>query len=454
MWLCVSRCPLLVQLHLSRQQVAYRSFLVASQHLQGNRLHIRSLNCHVWNSGVRWWCSTAWSAEITSRNVLLCSVGQRKHLRQHRLPARTLVSSGQQLPSLPSTEELLKKHGCLRRAFKSRIKNKYILDQALAAVVVDHLGDLSENKQWIFELNPGPGVVTRELLAAGASRILILENDRVFLPYSMALAKHVGERVHVKYADFFRIDPMGDGIVKQPAISSVELFNNVQPAHWREEVIVRVVGMLSQEKEKTHLRHLCYRVLERSSLFEYGRMELNLFITEKVYNMITAPAGVDLVAYESTAILCQVCFDIQLLLKEPNSRFLPVQVKGQTNYKHKANADRFVNDHMCLVRLTPKDGLFDHGLTPQNGSQFIFLVRQLMAKPRAKLADRMEIWVPGSLDILSDLGLRPDMRAGDLSPPQFMKLFLLLLQNGSFHNTWWEEEAYEQIHSINNRTAA
>jgi len=63
------------------------------------------------------------------------------------------------------------------------------------------------------------------------------------------------------------------------------------------------------------------------------------------------------------------------------------------------------------------------------------------------------IWVPGSLNILSDLGLRPDMRAGDLSPGQFMKLFLLLLKNGSFHNTWWEDEAYEQIHSINNRAA-
>ncbi|XP_066281892.1 dimethyladenosine transferase 2, mitochondrial-like [Branchiostoma lanceolatum] len=446
--LYVSKCPLL-QIHLGRQVCS--RFLVASKLLHGNQLHTHSLNCHRNSTSacVRWWCSAV--CAVTPRSGLLCLVGQYRN-GVLLLPTRTLVS-GLQLPPLPSTEELMKKHGCLRRVFKSRIKNKYILDPALAAVVVDHLGDLSENKQWIFELNPGPGVVTRELLAAGASRILILENDRVFLPYSMALAKHVGERLHVKYADFFRIDPLGDGVVKQPAISSVELFNKVQPAHWKEEAVVRVVGMLSQEKEKTHLRHMCYRVLERSSLFEYGRMELNLFITEKVYNMITAPPGVDLVVYESTSILCQACFDIQLLLKEPNSRFLPVQVKGKTSYKHKANADRFVNDHMCLVRLTPKATLFDQGLTPQNGSQFIFLVRQLMAKPRAKLTDRMEIWVPGSLNILSDLGLRPDMRAGDLSPTQFMKLFLLLLKSGSFHNTWWEEEAYEQIHSINNRAA-
>lgn len=49
------------------------------------------------------------------------------------------------------------------------------------------------------------------------------------------------------------------------------------------DIPVKVVGMLPTRNERGTLLKMVYALFERLSIYRYGRIELNLFISEKEY---------------------------------------------------------------------------------------------------------------------------------------------------------------------------
>lgn len=49
------------------------------------------------------------------------------------------------------------------------------------------------------------------------------------------------------------------------------------------DIPIKVVGFLPQNKERSLLLKMVYALFERLSIYRYGRVELNLFISEKEY---------------------------------------------------------------------------------------------------------------------------------------------------------------------------
>lgn len=49
------------------------------------------------------------------------------------------------------------------------------------------------------------------------------------------------------------------------------------------DIPVKVVGFLPQNKERSLLLKMVYALFERLSFYRYGRIELNLFMSEKEY---------------------------------------------------------------------------------------------------------------------------------------------------------------------------
>ncbi|NXD79983.1 TFB2M transferase, partial [Halcyon senegalensis] len=299
----------------------------------------------------------------------------------------------------------------------------------------------------LLEFAPGPGILTRTLLNAGV-RVVALESNSAFLPDLQSLENSLDGQLKVFYADFFRLDPLASGTVKPPAMCSDELFETmgIRAVPWRADVPLKIFGILPQKKERNLLWRLLFALYECSSIYRCGRVELNIFISEKEYKVLTGKPG-DARTYQAFTVLWQVACEIQLLHMEPWSSFL-------TNLKNGGLAIpksmRLPNDHLCLVRLTPHKNLFTRGLKPTNSSTFIFLVKQCLAKPKSRLGDRLNSW---SLDsggkLLRALEIPKNAQALSLYPEDYRRLFEALQNSNMFTETWFHDEAMESIRNVN-----
>ncbi|MHA6323559.1 16S rRNA (adenine(1518)-N(6)/adenine(1519)-N(6))-dimethyltransferase RsmA [Roseivivax sp. CAU 1753] len=107
------------------------------------------------------------------------------------------------LDDLPPLREVIATHDL--RARKSLGQN-FLLDLNLTAKIARAAGDLSEMD--VLEVGPGPGGLTRGLLASGARRVLAVEKDSRCLPALAEIAAAWPGRLQVIEGDALEVDPL------------------------------------------------------------------------------------------------------------------------------------------------------------------------------------------------------------------------------------------------------
>ena len=108
------------------------------------------------------------------------------------------------IDSLPPLREVIAAHGLSAR--KSLGQN-FLLDLNLTAKIARQAGDLAASD--VLEIGPGPGGLTRGLLAEGARRVLAVEKDSRCLPALTQIAEAYPGRLEVVNADALEFDPTG-----------------------------------------------------------------------------------------------------------------------------------------------------------------------------------------------------------------------------------------------------
>uniref|UniRef100_A0A8C1IL99 rRNA adenine N(6)-methyltransferase n=1 Tax=Cyprinus carpio TaxID=7962 RepID=A0A8C1IL99_CYPCA len=328
-----------------------------------------------------------------------------------------------------------------QKALACKHLRQFIVDPSLARIVTDHLaGDIDDGKAVIFECNPGPGVLTRALLNRGAQRVVALESDTNFLPDLKDLERKLDGQLDVVHCDFFKLDPLGHGSMKPPVMYSEKLFSElaISEVPWTADVPVKIVGIFSQRNEKNILWKLIYNLFERRSIFHYGRVELIMFISQKEYaKLVTRPR--DYRNYQAFSVLWQMACDIELL----HEVRLFIIIYGSLLPLSRNNLS-YQSDKLCLVRITPREDLFNSHLTPLNGSTLVLMVKQCLAKRKSRLIEQINSWSPGSgSELISKLSFLDDTMTGDVYPDEFKRLFELMEQSGNFTQSWLYEEMLE-----------
>ena len=106
-----------------------------------------------------------------------------------------------QIDSLPPLREVIARHGL---SAKKQLGQNFLLDLNLTARIARAAGPLAEAT--VIEVGPGPGGLTRALLAEGARKVIAIERDERALPALAEIANAYPGRLDIVAGDALEID--------------------------------------------------------------------------------------------------------------------------------------------------------------------------------------------------------------------------------------------------------
>ncbi|MCJ1901343.1 MULTISPECIES: 16S rRNA (adenine(1518)-N(6)/adenine(1519)-N(6))-dimethyltransferase RsmA [Paracoccus] len=107
------------------------------------------------------------------------------------------------IDGLPPLREVIARHELRAR---KQLGQNFLLDLNLTAKIARAAGDLTGCD--VIEVGPGPGGLTRGLLAEGARHVLAIEKDARALPALAEIAAAYPGRLEVIHGDALEVDPL------------------------------------------------------------------------------------------------------------------------------------------------------------------------------------------------------------------------------------------------------
>lgn len=183
-----------------------------------------------------------------------------------------------------------------------RLGQHFLLDPQLLARIARAAGDL--RGRTVLEVGPGPGGLTRALLAAGAARVIAIERDRRCIAAISELADAASGRLEVIEADALRFDVADLGADHIVAVANLPY--NVGTA-------------------------LLLKWLDRIAVFD----TLVLMFQREVAERLAATPGSG--AYGRLSVIVQWLCEVEIVMHLPSGAFVPPPQVASS-----------------LVRLTPR----------------------------------------------------------------------------------------------------
>ena len=224
------------------------------------------------------------------------------------------------IDTLPPLREVIATHELSAR--KSLGQN-FLLDLNLTAKIARSAGEIEHSD--VLEIGPGPGGLTRGLLATGARRVLAIEKDARCLPALAEIADAYPGRLQVIEGDALKIDPLA--YLTPPIMVVANLPYNVGT-----ELLVRWLT---------------------PPVWPPFWGSLTLMFQREVAERIVAQPGSK--AYGRLALLAQWRADAQIVLSLPPQAFTPPPKVSSAVVRVTALAEpRFPADAKTLERVVAK----------------------------------------------------------------------------------------------------
>lgn len=270
------------------------------------------------------------------------------------------------IDGLPPLREVIAKHDL--RA-KKQLGQNFLLDLNLTSKIARSAGDLTGSD--VIEVGPGPGGLTRGLLAEGARHVLAIEKDERALPALAEIAEAYPGRLTVINGDALEIDPLAH--VQAPIRIVANLPYNVGT-----ELLVR---WLTPK--------------EWPPFWD----SLTLMFQKEVAQRITAQPGSK--AYGRLAILAQWRTDAKIVMNLPPEAFIPAP-----------------KVHSAVVHLTA----LPQPRYPADPKILNQVVAAGFNQRRKMLRASLKGVHPKIEDLLQEVGISPTSRAEEIGLEQFCAL--------------------------------
>lgn len=221
------------------------------------------------------------------------------------------------IDSLPPLKDVIARHGI---AAKKALGQNFLLDLNLTARIARAAGDLTGAD--VLEVGPGPGGLTRGLLAEGARQVLAIEKDSRCLPALEEISEAYPGRLSVLNADALEVDPLAH------LVPPIKIVANL-PYNVGTELLVRWLTPR-----------------EWPPAWE----SLTLMFQKEVAERIVAKAGDK--AYGRLALLAQWRTDARIVLTLPPEAFSPPpKVYSAVVHLKALETPRFPADAKVLERV-------------------------------------------------------------------------------------------------------
>ena len=221
------------------------------------------------------------------------------------------------IDGLPPLREVIAAHGLSAR---KALGQNFILDLNLTARIARAAGELASHD--VLEVGPGPGGLTRGLLAEGARRVVAVEKDARCLPALAQVAEAYPGRLAVLHADALDVDPLEH--VSAPYLVAANLPYNVGT-----ELLVRWLT---------------------PPAWPPAWAALTLMFQREVAERIVAAPGSK--AYGRLAVLAQWRADARVVMTLPPEAFVPPpKVRSAVVRLEALPAPRFPADPATLSRV-------------------------------------------------------------------------------------------------------
>jgi 16S rRNA (adenine1518-N6/adenine1519-N6)-dimethyltransferase len=106
------------------------------------------------------------------------------------------------IDDLPPLSDVIRRHGL---SPKKSLGQNFLLDLNLLSRIARAAGPLENST--VVEIGPGPGGLTRALLALGVKRVIAVERDERAIPALQEIAQHYPGRLEIVNADATTFDP-------------------------------------------------------------------------------------------------------------------------------------------------------------------------------------------------------------------------------------------------------
>ena len=299
----------------------------------------------------------------------------------------------------------------------------YLVDEEVARdIASDILDNIGERRNTpIFEINPGIGALSKELLLGGVNCLHLCEHSKLFYRKMEMLLADFPTKTHLLQQDLLSLSKLSF-LDKQVGGSRIEeVFRNVSKVNWNDYPPMIIVGAVPS---LAFIRYLIYCHIHQTSILTYGRPELYVVMSPSHYFYLASGKNDGYLYYRSLTVLFQLIFQFNVLRKVPRKAFLPWETKRCLKKGAKLHKAQCIDpEFLYLVKIVPHRDFFERVVKVEELHQFWYFIFHHMVSRKNRVIPQLEKWIPGCGPRLITCDMTIFTEFGDLTPYQILSLF-------------------------------